>query len=311
MTVERYNLVRKPRNVAAVYALVGGLWILLTDQFVRSVADDPATVTLLQTAKGWLFVGLSTLLIYALVWHAQRELRDTNDHLERSLQQTSILHRIVRHNLRNACTIIDGHARLLADGEGDRKKCTDTIRTQSGYLTEISEKTRQLREIALVESTPTESIDVAGTLRRQITAARRQHPEADVRLDTPTALWADVHPRIGAVFDEIVENAIEHAERSDPTVEVSASAAATDVVVEITDEGPGFPKLERDVLDREFEAPLAHSTGLGLWIARTIVDRSNGRIDAVDTDPRGATVRITLPRADPPSNLDEHGADGG
>ncbi|MBI5330233.1 MAG: cache domain-containing protein [Betaproteobacteria bacterium] len=50
-----------------LYAVFASLWILLSDQVVEGLFTDPSQIILASTLKGWLFVGVTTLLLYALL----------------------------------------------------------------------------------------------------------------------------------------------------------------------------------------------------------------------------------------------------
>ena len=54
-------------RVSLLYALFGGLWILLSDRLLAAFITDLSLITTLQTYKGWAFVGTSALLIFALL----------------------------------------------------------------------------------------------------------------------------------------------------------------------------------------------------------------------------------------------------
>lgn len=54
-------------RVVLVYAVFAGLWILLSDTLVGWMVSDPARMVLVSTVKGWLFVVVTSLLLYALV----------------------------------------------------------------------------------------------------------------------------------------------------------------------------------------------------------------------------------------------------
>ncbi|SCK30852.1 bifunctional diguanylate cyclase/phosphodiesterase [Vogesella sp. LIG4] len=56
-----------PLRPVVVYALFAGLWILLSDRLAEALFDDAATLTLVSTIKGWLFVGVTSLLLYGLI----------------------------------------------------------------------------------------------------------------------------------------------------------------------------------------------------------------------------------------------------
>lgn len=65
-----------PRRIALVYALFGSLWILLSDRLVGSwIADSASSAA--QTAKGLVFIAVTTLLVYTLARRGQRELRES------------------------------------------------------------------------------------------------------------------------------------------------------------------------------------------------------------------------------------------
>ena len=54
-------------RVVLVYAIFAGLWILLSDTAVAWLFADPAQITLASTIKGWLFVAVTSLMLYGLI----------------------------------------------------------------------------------------------------------------------------------------------------------------------------------------------------------------------------------------------------
>ncbi|ABB30261.1 multi-sensor signal transduction histidine kinase [Geobacter metallireducens RCH3] len=56
-----------PFRIAAYYALCAGLWILLSDRLLGVAVRDPDLITSLETAKGWLFVAVTALLLHVVV----------------------------------------------------------------------------------------------------------------------------------------------------------------------------------------------------------------------------------------------------
>lgn len=54
-------------TVVLVYAVFASLWILLSDKAVSWLVHDPAEITVLSTVKGWAFVGVTSLLLFALM----------------------------------------------------------------------------------------------------------------------------------------------------------------------------------------------------------------------------------------------------
>jgi signal transduction histidine kinase len=76
------------------------------------------------------------------------------------------------------------------------------------------------------------------------------------------------------------------------SVTVSDDTTENGVSVTVSDDGPGLPAEEQTVLERGYETPLAHSSGLGLWFVNWVVTGIGGRVDATVDD--GTTVTLSL-----------------
>jgi signal transduction histidine kinase len=289
-----------PSRIATTYALFGAAWIVATDWLVFSLVVDPARTVRLQTAKGWAFVAVSAGVIYALVLHAQHDLERTNEQLDTALRQASILHRILRHNLRNACTVIQGNLELAAERLDDEPAAhlearLEAIEAQNEELVELSEKSKQLRDLVLGDPVPMVETDLVETIESQVETVRSEFPNADIRLDLPATLRASADPRVEAAIRELLTNAVEHGGRGRSTVRVRGENTPDNgVEIEIEDDGPGIPEMERAVLEEGVESPMFHSQGLGLWIAKTAA-RSDGDFELQDSDQRGTIARLSLP----------------
>lgn len=106
-----------------------------------------------------------------------------------------------------------------------------------------------------------------------------------------------------ALLDEVLSNLLENAARYAPggsvvSVDVVA-AAGSSVVVRVVDHGPGVAAEHRDDVFQPFwTGPGSRSSGLGLAIARAVVDAHHGTIFVDDTPGGGATFEVHLPARD-------------
>jgi signal transduction histidine kinase len=106
--------------------------------------------------------------------------------------------------------------------------------------------------------------------------------------------------RLGQLLDNLISNALKFTPRSG-RVSVSVSLQGADAVVEIADTGVGIPADEQTMLFERFfrstnaTAQAIPGTGLGLTIAKTIVERHDGTIGIESEEGAGTTVRVTLP----------------
>jgi signal transduction histidine kinase len=120
------------------------------------------------------------------------------------------------------------------------------------------------------------------------------------QIDTDAVSGAEIVGRrddVARVVRNLLDNAVRHASSR---VAVAVAAGADGVALTVTDDGPGIPRAERDrVFDRFVRVDDARSrsaggAGLGLAIAREIVESHGGRISIDDAD-AGTTVRVVLP----------------
>jgi two-component system sensor histidine kinase KdpD len=99
----------------------------------------------------------------------------------------------------------------------------------------------------------------------------------------------------------LLENSLRHG-GSTGKVDVTARREGDEAVIEVCDEGPGFPLEEAERLFEKFHrAAGGPGAGLGLAIARAIVTAHGGTIRARLREPRGACFTITLPLGEPPA----------
>jgi len=98
-------------------------------------------------------------------------------------------------------------------------------------------------------------------------------------------------------------NLLDNALRYGSTAEVSIDRTSAGLEILIDDDGPGIPSLERSAVFEPFyrvEASRSRATGgagLGLAIARAIVEAHGGHISAEDAPAGGARIRVELPSA--------------
>jgi len=109
----------------------------------------------------------------------------------------------------------------------------------------------------------------------------------------------DVDPmRIGEVLANLLTNAIRHTPRGG-SVRVRVEPDTAGVAVAVADTGPGIdPRDLAHVFDRFVKSADSGGAGLGLAIARSLVEAHGGRITAESAPGQGTTMRFVLPPVD-------------
>jgi PAS domain S-box-containing protein len=205
----------------------------------------------------------------------------------------SVINRILRHNLRNKMTVITGYAKSLeTELGGDSAEKARTIGDTADQLLELSESAQQIEEFRQ-SSTELEPMDITPVVDRTVSKLVDQYPEASVTVNAPDTVVAETNRRLETALWEIVDNAAEHG-GTPPSIDIDVSVDERQVAVVVTDNGPGLPEVEREVLESETETQMVHGQGLGLWLVYWVVRGLNGEIEAT-TRRDGTSVAIRLP----------------
>ena len=225
---------------------------------------------------------------------AQAMVRDASQRRQRE-GLISVMNRVLRHNVRNKLTVINGRAELLAgDLDGDAESNAEAILTAGNRLLDLTESARRIeanREL----SPELETADVIPIIEESVAQLTERYPEVAVTTDLPATAVAETLPRIETALWELLENAAEHG-GPQPTVSIAVETTAHQVVITITDRGPGLPEDERQVLADGKEEPLVHGQGLGLYLASWIITNLQGEIE-VPKSQSGTTIEVRLPAA--------------
>jgi len=226
-------------------------------------------------------------------------LRDVTERTRRE-QRLDVMNRLYRHNLRNEMNVVRGHAELLAtriEAPEHREHVSKIIDTADDIV-DRSEKISALSRSVADE--PTQSLDLCSILQSLAESVRADHPEASITLDSPDSCVVVGDPSVELAVGELIANAIEHADRPDPTVRLDLTAADGRARLAIADDGPGIPEQELEVLEAGTETPMEHASGVGLWLVSWTIERVGGTV-SFETDDTGTTVTVTLRTDDSPS----------
>jgi signal transduction histidine kinase len=219
---------------------------------------------------------------------------------------------LVSHELRTPLTSITGYVELME--EDDAGSLTDE---QVEFLSIIRRNARRLLGlvndllfVARIEAGRLEltlaEVDLADVLTHAVDSARPRAADRGVSLtleeDGPMVVLGEAG-RLAQLLDNLVSNAIKFTLR-DGAVEVRLGRENGRAQVRVTDSGVGIAKEELDHLfERFFRASTAVSaqvpgTGLGLYIAKAIVDAHDGSIDVQSEVGGGTTFHVELPLAE-------------
>ncbi|OYR55865.1 ATP-binding protein [Halorubrum halodurans] len=232
--------------------------------------------------------------------------RDVTDRRTRE-QRLSVLNRVLRHNARNKLDVILAHADRI---ENDEHRTA--IRNSAADLASVSRKARSAEAVMADSSGAPSTVDVAAVVREVADTAREEHPESSVSVTAPDRLRLTASRTVvRRLVTELVENAVVHS--ADPArVDVDVDATADVPELRVTDDGPGIPERERDLLTEPSETQLEHGLGVGLWFVNWAVSRLGAELEFESAGATGTTVVVRFHRtAEPTAEGPRDGDRGG
>ncbi len=257
-----------------------------------------------------LIVIVLALLVAARQYVAQRELVQTQEALHESDRVKDEFLSIVGHELRTPLTSIRGSLGLLEGGVlGELPQDaanmvsvavlnTDRLVRLVGDILDIE---RMTAGGLLLEPAPTQAQEL---VEQSLQVLQASADAAGVRLSCevePIAVMADAD-RVVQVLVNLVGNAVKFSAPGS-TVRVAVRRNGRCAIFSVADSGRGIPVDRLEGVFERFrqvdasDAREKGGTGLGLPIARGIVDRHGGRIWAESREGVGSTFRFTLPIA--------------
>ena len=212
---------------------------------------------------------------------------------------------IATHELRTPVTSIRGYAQLalkaLTTGRTERlQPALETVVRQSERLsvliTQLLDASRISAGSLSIEPEPT---DVSALISGAVESARIRSDAHHWVADIPADLRASVDPiRTEQVLTNLIDNAIRYSPHGG-TVHVRLSVEGPMIAIAVSDEGLGIaPDRVEHVFDRFYRGHAEQGLGglgLGLYIAREIVERHGGMIDVRSTLGRGSTFTVRMP----------------
>ncbi len=218
---------------------------------------------------------------------------------------------ITSHELRTPMTSIKGSLSLLTSGvmgqlDPQAERLLKIAETETDRLIRLI---NDLLDLAKIEAgklplacnwMPWDDIlqqSVQGLLglarTAQVNLSARTEPGLEVFIDKD---------RMQQILTNLISNAIKFSPEGGTVSVYCAKAVNGEVVVQIQDQGRGIPPEDQELIFQKFrqssspENPIVKGTGLGLTIARALVEEHGGAIGVRSERGRGATFYFTLPK---------------
>ena len=215
----------------------------------------------------------------------------------------------VSHELRTPLTTMNSYIEALEEGVLEDKELApqfiDTIHKETTRMIRMVNELMQLGKMDIKEEHyEKEFIDINKMIEQITDRFALTHPEKNfIKHISKTPIFVEGdQDKLTQVFDNIVNNAIKYSPNGkNITIRVRQNYHHNRVSISIKDEGVGIPLVHIDkIFNRFYRVDKSRQrsmggTGLGLALAKTIVEAHKGRIWAQSREGYGSIIFVTLP----------------
>lgn len=242
----------------------------------------------------------------------QRQLARQNQELERTNEQMNRFLGMAAHDLRSPIVAIRSFTRFLLDDLGvsltdEHREFLEVMHRSAAYMSDL---VHDLLDVSVIESgrltLMKEPVDLGELIRDQVNLhrpiAKRRSIEIGIQLPEQAIITDVDRTRLTQAVGNLIGNAIKFSPDG-ARVDVLIKQEDNKVRIDVTDSGPGIPEAEQHLLFNAFERTSVRpqggekNSGLGLAIAKRVVQEHGGELSVHSIPGQGSTFTITLPLA--------------
>jgi signal transduction histidine kinase len=218
------------------------------------------------------------------------------------VQRLAVAARTLAHEVKTPLNALAIHLEVLrgkSDADGDNGKQSErSIAALESSLRQVDRLVRDFTDYSAPVTMEKKPLDVAEVLNASLDALGTICAGKKIQLsrqlaDGPWAIQGD-GTRLRQTFDNLLRNALE-AQPDGGEIHVKADKKTTELIVHISDAGPGVPPDRRAEMFEFGKTTKAGGSGIGLPLSQLIVESHGGSLVYQESNGRGATFRVTLP----------------
>ena len=210
---------------------------------------------------------------------------------QRHLAALGEMSAVLAHEIRNPLASLKGHAQLFAESAepGPDRERADRIVSEAVRLERLTGGLLDFVRSGRIERVPASPRDLLERAVHGIEPGR-------LAIDAESApeRWSLDPDRVQQVLTNLVTNALQ-ASPDGERVEAAVSMDRGSLVYTIRDRGPGIPAGDEERIFDAFHTTRTRGTGLGLAVAKRIVEAHGGTIEVANATGGGARFRIAIP----------------
>jgi signal transduction histidine kinase len=236
-----------------------------------------------------------------------KELEQSNMELTKTNQMKNELIGVINHELKSPITtVISGIDVIKAHGtdkfDESQKKLIDIMQENGMEMLRLANDLLDLSKIEsakiIVHTEPVPLLNmIEETVQSLMTEIKKKKLKITTKIDDPiTTIFAD-SVRLKQVIFNLIENAVKFTGEKGQ-VNIEAKDAGDQIRIDVRDSGIGIKKADVGGIFDKFAKRQAgfRGTGLGLYIAKSLTEAHNGKIEVTSVEGKGSTFSVFLPK---------------
>ncbi len=201
------------------------------------------------------------------------------DELKKSGEYLTLVNKILRHDILNDLTVIRGYIEM------GRDELREVAISKIEKIQTLIKETKAIEE-ALGGKHRINLAEIVTEI------GKHYEDQADIEYIL-NDVFVKANEALNSVIDNILRNAVMHSKKDRVKISIEVFSSGRFGVVRIKDNGIGIPDSIKDQIFEEGFST-SNSTGLGLYIAKKVIELLNGEIHVYDNEPSGAVFEIKL-----------------
>ena len=223
------------------------------------------------------------------------EQKRQDEQIEEQRRTLQFINRLLRHDIANGLNVVSARSQILQSHDDEEVEEHATVifeRTE-----QLIDLTEDVREFSSALQNDPKPVEVTEIIESEAQMVQQTYPEANVRVRVPDPTEVLAGKFLSSAVANVIENAVEHNDREQPTVEVDVERKADNVDIRVADDGAGISNDRIEDILRSPDESTEPMHGIGLSLVETVLNRCGGSLEISDNEPRGTVIRLRLQRA--------------
>jgi len=294
--------------ITLIYFVLSTLYIWFSDKITFYLSSDAANLAHLQTIKGGIFVLVTSLLIFALLYTAFRRISRNEQQIHR--QQAALrkaernavagmMASSVAHDINNILTVTMNSLEILKqkiDLTSEQDQLFHRIYDENAKLQQLAKRLQNAGREELAETAELINLEELKIDLRNFAAthtAVKSH-KFNVQSQGVSEVYAQPNILHQALYNLILNAGQAMQSRGEISVRITENTH--NIHFEVHDSGPGISQEQRENIFQPYFTTKSLGTGLGLISVKSCAEVHNGQVRVEKSDLGGACFRLEIPQ---------------